>query len=245
MNILKINPNKTCYIFDVDGTLTKPREQVTKKFKRSFINWSKEKQLFISTGSDFTKTKEQLPQDMLDCFQLIYCCMGNETRTPKGTVIEKEEFIMPEELRRDLEDYLKTSPFPYRTGNHLEARTGMLNFSIIGRNADKNQRNEYHSWDMENNERKELAEYVNKTYPGVEASVGGSISIDIISRGKDKGQVIHKLKKLGMKEVVFYGDKCYEGGNDFGILRELKNSDLNYKWFNVDGPKEVNRLINL
>lgn len=245
MNILKINPNKTCYIFDVDGTLTKPREQVTKKFKRSFMNWAKDKQLFISTGSDFEKTKEQIPQDMLDCFQLIYCCMGNETRTSKGTVLEREEITIPENLNLDLKKYLDNSSFPYRTGNHLEYRTGMLNFSIVGRNADKNQREEYYSWDIENKERIEMANHINESYPDFEASVGGSISIDIISRGKDKGQVIHKLKSMGMKKVVFYGDRCYEGGNDFGIVRELEDSDLNYKWFNVEGPKEVNRLINL
>ena len=34
MNILK---NKKCYIFDVDGTLTDPRQPVDKKFKDKFI----------------------------------------------------------------------------------------------------------------------------------------------------------------------------------------------------------------
>ena len=45
--------NKKCYIFDVDGTLTEPRRPVTKKFKKSFMKWAKDKEIYISTGSDF------------------------------------------------------------------------------------------------------------------------------------------------------------------------------------------------
>jgi len=236
--------NKKCYIFDVDGTLTEPRRPVTKKFKKSFMKWAKDKEIYISTGSDFAKTIEQIPQEMLNCFKLIHCCMGNEIRTPLGTIIKSNKIDIPESLNKDLLEYIDDSPFHYRTGNHMEFRSGMLNFSIVGRNADEDQRKEYNLWDTENKERLELAAYVNKNYPHLEASVGGSISIDIIEKGKDKGQIVEKLVSLGFKEIEFIGDKCFPGGNDYGVVRELRKTK-NIKWrsFNVINPDETLKFI--
>ena len=73
-----IEPNKICYIFDVDGTLTEPRIKMHQSFMREFIEWSANRQLFIATGSDFEKIKQQISQPVLSCFQNIFCCMGNE-----------------------------------------------------------------------------------------------------------------------------------------------------------------------
>ena len=60
-----INPNKACFIFDVDGTLSEPRQKVKQNHKELFVYWAKDKQCFISTGSDFVKVKQQIEQDML------------------------------------------------------------------------------------------------------------------------------------------------------------------------------------
>ena len=97
-----IEPNKICYVFDVDGTLTKPREKMDPSFSREFLDWSSGRQLFIATGSDFEKTKQQVPQSVLSRFQKIFCCMGNETRNSSGQLIEKSEFVIPDELDQDL-----------------------------------------------------------------------------------------------------------------------------------------------
>jgi len=230
-------------VFDVDGTLTEPRQKIKEEHKEEFINWAKDKKCFISTGSDFAKTKEQIGQEVLDVFQSIYCCMGNETRKPTGEITRKHHFIIPKDLKTELNTLLNNSLFPYRTGNHFEERTGMLNFSVVGRNASTEQRKEYFNWDNRVNERIKLANFVNNRYPTLEASVGGSISIDIIQKGSDKGQVIHHLQGLGAKKIVFVGDKCLPGGNDYGIIRELKKTTLAFEWYNVHGPKETIELI--
>lgn len=238
-----IDPNKICYIFDVDGTLTIPRVRMDVSFANEFASWSKNKQMFIATGSDFDKTKQQVPKEILSCFQKIFCCMGNETRDNKGLVIEKSEFVIPDALDVELQSILKNSPYPNRTGNHIEFRTGMVNFSIVGRNATTKERSHYNNWDNINGERLEIAEAINKNYPTLNASVGGSISIDIIEEGKDKGQVINYIENAGATKVVFVGDKCFPGGNDFGIIRELKKSNLAFEWYQVDNPKETLALL--
>ena len=238
-----IDPNKVCYIFDVDGTLTEPRQSILEEHKNIFTEWAKGKQCFISTGSDFVKVREQLDQETLDCFKLIYCCMGNETRKSDGFIVRKNNFLVPDELNRDLEDFIRHSLYEHRTGRHFEIRTGMLNFSIVGRNATPEQRKEYYEWDKFVNERHKMANFINDKFPDLEASVGGSISIDIIQKGCDKGQVVHNLISQGAEKIVFVGDRCFPGGNDYGIIRELKETNIVYEWYNVTSPNETYRLI--
>jgi len=238
-----IDQNKICYIFDVDGTLTYPRSKMEPAFIREFAEWSYGRQLFIATGSDFEKTKQQVPKSILSLFQNIFCCMGNETRSSTGQLIEKSEFVIPDELDQDLQKILKESPYHNKTGNHIEFRTGMINFTTVGRNANKTERNNYNIWDNINKERQQIADYINKNYPTLNASVGGSISIDIIEEGRDKGQIVNYLENQGAMKVVFVGDRCFPGGNDWGVVRELKKSNLAFEWYQVADPKETLALL--
>ena len=241
--MITIEPNKVCYVFDVDGTLTEPRQQISDSFANEFILWSMQKQCFIATGSDFEKTKQQVPWDILDCFKNIFCCMGNEVRNNLGQILKKSDFIIPDLLNEDLKTILENSKCPIKTGTHIEFRTGMINFSTVGRNADFEQRKSYNLWDNKHNERQEIVNFINKKYPTLDATVGGSISIDIIEEGCDKGQIVHYLENAGATKVVFVGDKCYPGGNDYGIVRELQKSDLAFEWYNVEGPEDTLRLL--
>ena len=241
--MITIEPNKICYVFDVDGTLTEPRVKMDPSFAREFSEWSAGRQLFIATGSDFEKTKQQVPQSVLSCFQKIFCCMGNETRNSTGQLIEKSEFVIPDDLDQDLQKILKESRYLNKTGNHIEFRTGMINFSTVGRNASKLEREEYNAWDNQFGERQLIADYINKNYPTLNATVGGSISIDIIEEGRDKGQIVNYLENHGALKIVFVGDRCFPGGNDWGVVRELKKSNLAFEWYQVENPKETLALL--
>ena len=243
--MIKIDPNKICYIFDVDGTLTEPRQKMTAKFCEEFKVWIEDKQCIVATGSDYIKTKQQVPKDILSIFKYTFCCMGNDIRDSNENVIHKSDFTIPSDLEDFLANFLMWTKFPYKCGHHIEFRTGMINFSVVGRNATTEQRNEYNKWDNLNGERKHIADFINNNFPTLEASIGGSISVDIIEQGCDKGQVIHYLENAGVTKVVFVGDRCFPGGNDYGIIRELKKSDLAFEWYNVSGPDDTLGLIRL
>lgn len=98
-------------------------------------------------------------------------------------------------------------------GNHIERRPGMINFSTVGRNASHNMREAYARWDKTNLEREDIVAYINETYPELEVSIGGSISVDIYPWGKNKGQVIETLRELHGDDVemIFVGDKNKPG----------------------------------
>lgn len=234
-----------CYLFDIDGTLTEPRKQVKQEFAKKFSAWALGKNVFLATGSDYPKVLEQLPQDFLDLFQGIFCCMGNELRDSSGKILEKSKFVIPDVLNDDLARILTNSPYEPKLGRHIEFRTGMVNFSVVGRRANMKERGIYSKWDSVFGERKKIAAYINRSYPNLEASVGGSISIDIIEKGKDKGQVVHWLIKNGFDNIEFFGDRCFPGGNDWGIVRELEKSNIVHEYHNVESPNEVIEILNI
>ena len=83
----------------------------------------------------------------------------------------------------------------------------------IGRNATIEQRERYALWERDNRARNTVAQQFNKLFPQSEALVAGETSIDIFKKGHDKSQVRQHIKD----DIVFFGDKCFKGGNDFAL----------------------------
>ena len=58
----------------------------------------------------------------------------------------------------------------------------------------------------------------------MEAKVGGQISIDIQPKGNNKTLSSKWIRENKTKDIVFFGDKCFEGGNDYDVSVDvLKN----------------------
>lgn len=205
------------FLFDVDGTLTPSRGIIDKKFKKFLIKFVDKFPASLVSGSDYSKTVEQLGKDLVDSFIYSFNCSGNAIYQD-SELVKQTDWILSEKPRNYLLQVLETSNYPIRVGNHLEERLGAVNFSVVGRNVTQTQREEYFAWDKIHGERAKIAEYINKTFTGVEAVVGGEISIDIYSSGADKSQVLRYLKN---KDIVFFGDKCMPGGNDYPLSSKL------------------------
>ena len=65
------------YLFDVDGTLTYPRQRINEQFAEVFIDWATDKNVYLVTGSDYTKIKEQVFDEFFNSCTGVYCCLGN------------------------------------------------------------------------------------------------------------------------------------------------------------------------
>ena len=125
------------------------------------------------------------------------------------------------------ETSLDNSKFPLRTGNHIEKRVGMWNFSIVGRNATLQERKKYYVWDQAANERKATVEEINRMFPEVSATAGGEISIDLNHPGQDKSQVAREILKINPDaSLVFIGDRTLPGGNDYALAKEITTNYL-------------------
>jgi phosphomannomutase len=233
------------YLFDVDGTLTRPLTEIDETFAEIFLTWlrKKEKLVYLVTGSDITKTKKQLFPSFIDQCEGIFTCSGNAFYS-KGQKIYENTMEVPRDLLDNLQLYLEHSQWRKKQGTHIELRTGMVNFSTVGREASPNMREAYAKWDSLSREREDIVEYLHNLHPELEVAIGGSISVDIYPAGSNKGQVIEKLESIHGTEVnlVFVGDRNVPGGNDWPLAQRLETREGS-DWFQVLSHEETRALI--
>ena len=180
------------YIFDVDGTLTPSRGKIDATFHKEFLKFCHSHRVFLVTGSDRNKTIEQVGEDIYDACTRVYNCSGN-SRWIRSKELYYNDWKLPIDAKQWLNFKLEHSPFPLRTGLHFENRTGMCNFSVVGRNANAEQRKEYYEYDCRTKEREKIAKQFNEKYPDIEADVGGETGIDIFQKGCNKAQILKEF----------------------------------------------------
>jgi len=236
---------ETVYLFDVDGTLTPHRKPIKEEFADVFLSWvrTKQKTVYLVTGSDIKKIKEQLFPSFIDQCEGIYTCSGNVYHS-KGKKVHERPMEIPPGLIENLELYLEQSDWRTKKGNHIEKRPGMINFTTLGRNASHNLREAYNRWDKTHKEREDIVEYIKHLHPEVEVAIGGAISVDIYSVGANKGQVVEEMQKRHGPDVnmVFCGDGNFPGGNDWPLAQRL-DPLAGSEWYQVGGPEETRALI--
>lgn len=208
------------FIFDVDGTLTPSRQKIDPEFKEFFLQFIKDNKVWLVTGSDYAKTVEQLGEEICESVVTVYNCSGNDVYF-KGKRVNSKSFQAPEALMELMNGWLQSSPFPLRTGNHIEERMGTINFSIVGRNCTLEERKLYVKHDLENRERESIAFQINSEFPSITATVGGETGIDIYRKGCDKGQILEDFNKDD--KIFFFGDRMEQGGNDWPLAAKLNN----------------------
>ena len=208
------------FLFDVDGTLTPSRKKINSQFALWFLYFSQNNAVSLVTGSDNPKTLEQIGPEICMSVNKIYNCNGNDVWYRQKNIYTNP-WKMSSNLKTFLKKELANSSYEVKTGNHIEERPGMVNFSIVGRNADKVQRKNYFYYDIESDERIHIAERINKQFEDVSAVVGGETGIDIIAKGKDKRQVLDEIKE---DRVFFFGDRMDPDGNDFSLAYAVKEA---------------------
>lgn len=222
------------YLFDVDGTLTPAKSKVDGKFKKTFLNWMRDREVYIVSGGSFVRLIDQLGTDIISSTQGVFACMGNifyqrreqinNSGVDEWEIIYENKFKTPKNLYRSLNSYVAKSSYHTKAGNHYELRVGMLNFSIVGRNATKKQRHEYEKFDGEHGERQRIVGKLRKKYPELDFVIGGAVSIDIFNKGNDKSQVIPRYftEALKYNQIHFVGDRIPAPGNDHSLAAALR-----------------------
>jgi len=206
------------FIFDVDGTLTPSRGLINKEFEQFFENFCLANDVYLVTGSDKPKTVEQVGEKIYNRCKRVYQCSGSDVWEGDNSIL-KSIWTLPDLARTFLISCEYESPFSIRTGNHIEERPGMVNFSVVGRNASLYERKQYADFDEENKERIKIAKAFNMMFPDLQATVGGETGIDIAPRGADKSQILRDFKEEDT--IHFFGDAMFEGGNDYSLKKAL------------------------
>ncbi|EAR87425.2 phosphomannomutase (macronuclear) [Tetrahymena thermophila SB210] len=209
-------------LFDVDGTLTKPRNIVEQDMIDTLAELKKKHYVAVVGGSDLHKIIEQLTKPVVDSFD--YCFSENGTYSLKEGQFFAKRSIGDEIGEDKLKKFINTTlrllseiDIPVKRGTFIEYRNGMINISPIGRNCSQQERDEFEKFDLQHNIRKNLISKLESEFPdlNLKYSIGGQISFDVFPIGWDKTYCLRFLEEF--KEIHFYGDKTFPGGNDYEI----------------------------
>ena len=223
------------FIFDVDGTLTPSRQEIDGDFAVFFSNFCAENDVYLVTGSDKEKTVEQIGEEIYSLAKRVYNCSGSDVWQGE-THIRSDNWRIPIHVKAWLEDKLEESSFPLRTGLHIEERPGMVNFSVVGRNATMGERKLYVKHDTQIGERNIIADLFNKEFKELIARPGGETGIDISPEGADKSQIVNDFDPNDV--LHFYGDRMDLQGNDYPLKKVIIDNDLGFA-IEVSGWKDT------
>lgn len=227
-----MNRDNTIVLFDVDGTLTEPRKEMTSDVRDLILKLKEKVTIGVVGGSDFIKQKEQLGDDVLDLVDYSFPENG-VVAYYHGEMIHQNsirEYLGEAKIRNFVDfclRYFADLDIPVKRGTFIEFRTGMINLSPIGRNCSGIEREEFCVYDSKNQVRSKMIAALEAEFPDykLKYSIGGQISIDVFPIGWDKRYCLQHLSSRKFDKIYFFGDMADPGGNDYEI----------YTAYEVDG----------
>lgn len=240
-------------LFDMDETITSAREVIKEEMVFELLRLSKTNRIGIVSGSDISKIKEQL-KPLLDknieihIFECngtgYYICQNDLKLVKKVTMKEKIGLNKYKLIMRKLLKMQNSFVGMYQfdvSPPFIEDRGSMINWSLVGRNASLKERDSFYNFDKKHFLRKEYSEILNLSLnpnlkKDIKVSIGGKTSLDVFPIGWDKTFVFNYVNK---EDIVFFGDKCEEGQNDYEIYSSLDEN----KRYHVSSPEETLSII--
>lgn len=233
-------------LFDVDGTLTKPRNLITDEFDDFLMKKIKPRcKLALVGGSDFKKISEQMKgEEVVHKYDYVFAENGliyikNGKEVSRQSI---QKYMGEEKLQTFINfvlKYLSTITLPCKRGTFVEFRQGMLNISPIGRSCSQTERENFEKYDKEHHVREKMIEALKKEFVdiGLTYSIGGQISFDVFPTGWDKTYCLKHLESEGFSEIHFFGDKTEAGGNDHEIFMDQRT--IGHKVTNPDDTRKL------
>jgi phosphomannomutase len=250
---------KTLILFDVDGTLTVPRNKINNDMIESLKKLYENDKIEIGFvgGSDLNKQIEQIGLENMYLFKWKFTENGLKSYERiddnylKDKLIHSKNIVSQigeEEYQKLINAILKTLSelnLPKKRGNFIELRNGMINVSPIGRNCTQEERDEFEKYDLKNNVRNLMIEkiktLIGKISNNITFSIGGQISVDIFPRGWDKTYCL-QFVQYKYDKIYFFGDKTMKGGNDYEIYNDSRVNGYKVETYN-DTIKYINEIF--
>ena len=256
---------KNIVLFDMDGTLTPPRQALDHNLLGPLKVLTHYSDIGIVTGSGIEYIQQQLNLLLTNSrirYKLHLCpCNGTKHYTPPSYNHEKHklnfhlsflENIGENNFNRimkiliDYQNHISSHYSIPLTGHFISYRGSMINWSPIGRNASSEQRKEFIDFDrsyscgkFRNLILNQLKEEFDNINLQVTVKLGGDTSFDIYPVGWDK---TYSLKHFRDYKIWFVGDKCEGDGNDKEIYEKLQPEN-SFKVSNTEQTKEVIQQI--
>ncbi|TFK74919.1 eukaryotic phosphomannomutase [Pluteus cervinus] len=236
-------------LFDVDDTLTPPRLPASPEVIAALRALRKQYAIGFVGGSDLSKISGQLNVlgfNAIKDFDFAFAENGLIAYR-LGEELPSQSFIksIGEERYKTLVNfilhYIADLDIPIKRGTFVEFRNGMINVSPIGRNASQQERLDFLEYDKQHGIRAAFVKVLREKFSdfGLTYSIGGQLSFDIFPDGWDKRYALRHVEKEGFEEIHFFGDKTYQGGNDYEIYADPRTIG-----HSVSGPLETVKILN-
>lgn len=230
----KIEVIKTVLAFDIDQTLSPPKEIIPPEMAKLITQILEAGfGVCIISGRSFeqffTQIVSKLPDQSPALLERLYLLPAQGTQYyhfedgwEKVYSFElsdkqvEEIFATVEKVARELGYWRKRNP---KTNDAvLENYLSQVTFAGVDTGASTEVKR---AWDPDYSKRNAIIARCKELAPDYEYRVGGNTSIDITQPGMDKGFGFRKLmKKLGLKkeEILYFGDMTQPGGNDYPVV---------------------------
>lgn len=222
---------KKLLAFDLDDTLTVSKSTISEKMAGILAEILNTYEVCIISGGKYELFQTQvisrldLTEEKLQKLHLMPTCGTRYyiyDAEAKDWVLQYAEDLTREEIdltRRVLETsarhlgYWPENP----AGEVIEDRDSQVTYSALGQLATPEDK---YVWDPDGKKRMEIRELAMKEMPNLEIRVAGATSIDVTRKGIDKAYGMQKLLEAtgySKEDILFFGDKLQEGGNDFPV----------------------------
>tara|TARA_R100000231_G_scaffold110534_1_gene81925 strand:+ start:78 stop:875 length:798 start_codon:yes stop_codon:yes gene_type:complete len=249
-------------LFDMDGTLTPPREKLDQNLVETLTKLSKCAEIGIVSGSDYEYIMQQCGlltiKDQINLKLHILPCNGTMHYAPSLHQEGCHQLVHENSMRQVLGDGNLSKLFKkiinYQdhivshydiplTGHFISYRGSMINWCPIGRNAEKEDREIFHQFDKNfgiSSFRRTVLEQIREEFLNskidVTVKLGGETSFDIFPNGWDK---TYALSHFPNYKIWFLGDRCGDNGNDKEIFDALQPEHS----FWVDSTNHTKKIL--
>ncbi len=217
--------------FDLDDTLAPSKSPVPPRIAEQLIDLATRVEVAIISGGQIAQFQHQIvdrlpatPADVLEHVHLMPTCGTQYFRIdPSGLIPVYAHHLTDDEKSRALtaveEEARRLGLWASETwGDILEDRGSQITFSALGQQAPLEAKV---AWDPTGEKKSALRDAVAARVPDLEVRSGGSTSVDVTHRGIDKAYGMTRLAEatgIPLDEMLFYGDRLDEAGNDYPVL---------------------------
>ena len=249
-------------LFDMDGTLTPPREHLDYNLVETLTELCKFAEIGIVSGSDYDYIMQQCgfltEKDNIKLRLHILPCNGTKHCAPPSYKHGSHKLVFKKDMRRhigekdfevvmkkliDYQNHIVSHYDIPLTGHFVSYRESMINWCPIGRNASKQDREKFVDFDKSfgmSSFRRTILQQVREEFKNAKIDVtiklGGETSFDIFPVGWDK---TYALNHFPGYKIWFLGDRCGDNGNDKEIFDALQPECS----FWVDGTKHTKEIL--
>jgi len=234
-------------LFDVDGTLTAPRQEITAEM-RTFMEEQVMPRCSVGLvgGSDKAKILEQMRGEEAVARYDYFFSENGLVAYRGGELVGSSSILskLGEDACQDLINFalghMATLKLPTKRGTFVEFRTGLINLCPVGRSCSLEERNQFAKFDEEHGIRDTFKAELEKRFGhlGLQFAKGGQISIDCFPKGWDKTFCLQYVEGRGHQDIHFFGDKTSPGGNDHEIFADAKTVG-----HTVTGPEDTMKQL--